>query len=81
MTGQPPRPGPITHTAKPVARSPTDLPRDLSYGKDAELVHVPAAIRVVRFGLPARAGPRIRLDQAQLGEENGWRPGQLLRDD
>jgi hypothetical protein len=30
---QPPRPAPITQTAKPVACSPTDLHRDLSYGQ------------------------------------------------
>ena len=31
--GQPPRPAPITQTAEPVARSPTDPPGDLSYGQ------------------------------------------------
>jgi len=30
--GHPPRPAPITQTAKPVARSPTDLSRDLPCG-------------------------------------------------
>ena len=39
--GQPPRPAPITQTAKPVACSPTDLPRTCPTGKGAELVHVP----------------------------------------
>ena len=58
MTGPPPRPGPITHTAKPVARSPTDLARDLSYGHGAGLVYVLAAVRVVLIRLPARAGTR-----------------------
>jgi hypothetical protein len=43
-------------------------------GKDAELVHVPA----VRFGLPARAGPRIELDQAQPSEETAI-PSELRR--
>ena len=56
--GQPPRPAPITQAAKPVARSPTDLPSDLSYSKSAELVHVPTAVRVVRIALPAQAGIR-----------------------
>jgi hypothetical protein len=58
MTGPPPRPGPITHTAKPVARSPTDLARDLSYGHGIGLVYVLAAVRVVLIRLPARAGTR-----------------------
>ena len=31
--GQSPRPAPITQTAEPVACSPTDLARDLSYGQ------------------------------------------------
>jgi hypothetical protein len=31
--GQPPRSALITQTAKPVARSPTDLPKDLSCGQ------------------------------------------------
>ena len=31
--GKPPRPAPITQMAKPVARSPTDLPKDLSCGQ------------------------------------------------
>lgn len=56
--GQPPRPAPITQTAKPVARSPTDLPSGLSYGQGTGLVHVRAAVRVVRIGPPARAGTR-----------------------
>jgi len=56
--GQPPRPAPITQTAKPVACSPTDLPRTCPTGKGAELVHAPAAAHVVRFGLPAGAGTR-----------------------
>jgi hypothetical protein len=63
MTGPPPRPGPITHTAKPVARSPTDLARDLSYGHGAGLVYVLAAVRVVLKGCQHGQEP----DRARLG--------------
>jgi len=38
--GQPPRPAPITQTAKPVAPSPTDLSRDLPCGHGAGFVDV-----------------------------------------
>src|SRR5262249_23593178 len=63
---QPPRPIPITQTAKPVVRSPTDLPKDLSYGQGRRLVYVPAAVRVVRIELRAQDGNQTGLNQVQI---------------
>ena len=56
------RPAPITQTAKPVASSPTDLPRTCPTGKGAELVHV------------SRRGPR-RPDRA--ASRAGTRPDSI----
>jgi hypothetical protein len=69
--GQPPRPAPITQTAKPVARSPTICGVTYLAGKGAGLVHVPGTVRVVRVGLRARAGNQTVLDRVQPGEETG----------
>ena len=47
-------------------------------GKGAELVHVPAAVHVVRIGLPARAGTRPdSIDQAtaRCDADSGVLPG------
>ena len=86
--GQPPRPAPITQTAKPVARSPTDLPSGLSYGQGHRTRPCPG--RCPRR--PDRAASTGRnqtgLDQVQPCEENGdpirtaqgvRRRGQLVR--
>jgi hypothetical protein len=57
--GQPPRPAPITQTAKPAARSPTDLPKDLlSYGQGCRTHPCPGRCPRRPELLPARAGTR-----------------------
>ena len=76
--GQPPRPAPITQTAKPVARSPTDLPSGLSYGQGHRTRPCPG--RCPRR--PDRAASTGRnqtgLDQVQPCEETAI-PSELRR--
>ena len=76
--GQPPRPAPITQTAKPVARSPTICGVTCLAGKGAGLVHVPGH-RPRRADRAASTGRnQIGLDQVQPCEETAI-PSELRR--